>query len=199
MSAKPKILIVDDSKTVRAHLRNMLQGSVQALEASNGREALALIAKERPTLILLDHFMPEMNGTDVIQALQQDPDLAKIPVVLMSARPEELEDQLATVLSQVEFLSKPFEPSKLLRASHAAMKKSRTAIAASATNGTDESSPAATELPAQPQPAVTDALAALQRQVAQLTAHNQRLETETTQLKTQMRQVIQILHQQRSR
>lgn len=199
MSAKPKILIVDDSKTVRAHLRNMLQGSVQALEASNGREALALIAKERPTLILLDHFMPEMNGTDVIQALQQDPELAKIPVVLMSARPEELEDQLATVLGQVEFLSKPFEPSKLLRASHAAMKKSRTAIAASAANGTDESSPAATELPAQPQPVATDALAALQKQVAQLTAQNQHLETEMAQLKTQMQQVIQVLRQPRSR
>jgi CheY-like chemotaxis protein len=125
MSSQPKILIVDDSQTVRAHVRSMFQGSVQILEATNGKEAVSLMHSHSPTLVLLDYYMPEMNGFDVLRYIQSNASLQRIPVVLMSGRPEDVQEQLPTLLRQVEFLAKPFEPAKLLRASHSAMKKSR--------------------------------------------------------------------------
>ncbi len=125
MSSQPKILIVDDSQTVRAHVRSMFQGSVQILEAKNGKEAVSLMHSHSPTLVLLDYYMPEMNGFDVLRYIQSNASLQRIPVVLMSGRPEDVLEQLPTLLRQVEFLAKPFEPAKLLRASHSAMKKSR--------------------------------------------------------------------------
>jgi CheY-like chemotaxis protein len=123
---QPKILIIDDSKVSRETLKSLLPASkVEVFEATGGKEGLAIAAKERPNLILLDFFMPDLNGDVVLKTLQASPELSQIPVVMMSANKAEIQRMLPEFLDRFEFLDKPFEPGKLLQASHAAMKKGR--------------------------------------------------------------------------
>jgi CheY-like chemotaxis protein len=127
---QPKILIIDDSKVSRETLKSLLPASkVEVFEATGGKEGLAIAAKERPNLILLDFFMPDLNGDVVLKTLQASPELSQIPVVMMSANKAEIQRMLPEFLDRFEFLDKPFEPGKLLQASHAAMKKGRQAEA----------------------------------------------------------------------
>jgi CheY-like chemotaxis protein len=87
-----KILIVDDSKTIRMQVKDMLpKGNFEVLEAADGLEGLDVITQERPNLILLDFFMPRMNGWEVVQKLHDHPKLHVIPVVMMSGRREDVE------------------------------------------------------------------------------------------------------------
>jgi signal transduction histidine kinase/DNA-binding LacI/PurR family transcriptional regulator/AraC-like DNA-binding protein len=87
--AEPTCLIVDDEPDILAThtwlVQSQLPGS-RLLQASNGREALALMTESPPDLVLLDLMMPEMNGFEVISAMQTYPDLCQIPVVVLTAK-----------------------------------------------------------------------------------------------------------------
>lgn len=81
-----KVLLVDDDDEIRGVLEDILtdEGS-EVYQARGGSEALALLKTVVPDLIILDLMMPEMNGWTLYAILQQDPVLAKIPVVVLSA------------------------------------------------------------------------------------------------------------------
>lgn len=153
---QPKILIIDDSRVSRETLKSILPANkVEVLEATGGKEGLALAAKERPNLILLDFFMPDLNGDVVLKTLQASPELNQIPVVMMSANKAEIQRMLPEFLDRFEFLDKPFEPGKLLQASHAAMKKGRQAESAPANEMAAPSQPMAAPKPSAPAAAPT--------------------------------------------
>ena len=100
----PLILVVDDEAAIRDVLAAFLEDEGYAVRtASNGRVALDLIARERPDLVLTDVMMPEMDGVEVARRLAAAPDLANIPVVLMSAA---VAAQVAPPVAA--FLPKPF-------------------------------------------------------------------------------------------
>lgn len=84
----PRIAIVDDNADVRRLIRRILQsqGNYTMFEATNGREAVALIGKELPDLIILDLMMPEIDGFGVMDALQARPDTAQIPIIVITAK-----------------------------------------------------------------------------------------------------------------
>ena len=87
------VLIVDDDPASRDALQRLVarQGWV-ASEAENGREALARLAECRPDLILLDLLMPVMNGLQLVEELRHHPDLATIPIVVVTAKDMTSED-----------------------------------------------------------------------------------------------------------
>jgi CheY-like chemotaxis protein len=115
--ASQKILIVDDSRMIRMQIRDMLpKGNFEVLEAQDGLEALDIISENRPNLILLDFFMPRMNGWEVVQKVQEHPRWKSIPVVMMSGRREDVEKTVPELFDYFEFLGKPFEASILLKA-----------------------------------------------------------------------------------
>lgn len=81
------VLIVDDEADARNILRRSINKSGWSLmEAKNGREALECLAKEPPSLILLDLMMPEMDGFEVIRELQKNEKWAQIPVIVITAK-----------------------------------------------------------------------------------------------------------------
>ncbi|STY31383.1 sensory box histidine kinase/response regulator [Legionella wadsworthii] len=81
------VLIVDDEADARNILRRSINKSGWSLmEAQNGREALECLAKEPPSLILLDLMMPEMDGFEVIRELQKNEKWAQIPVIVITAK-----------------------------------------------------------------------------------------------------------------
>jgi two-component system cell cycle response regulator DivK len=91
----PVVLIVDDNEKNRKLARDVLRAAgLQTLEAARGEEAIALAAKRRPDVILLDLRLPDMDGTDVARALRGAARTGWIPVVALSASPHAGSDQL---------------------------------------------------------------------------------------------------------
>jgi CheY-like chemotaxis protein len=105
------ILIVDDEFGILEALRDFLtdEGYRTAI-ALNGRQALEEMTVERPALVLLDYMMPVMNGPAVLEAMENDPSLREVPVVLMSASPQKKWGHLRTA----GFLPKPFGLQQLM-------------------------------------------------------------------------------------
>ncbi|HVL69348.1 MAG TPA: response regulator [Vicinamibacterales bacterium] len=107
-----KILVVEDNDDVRDMMAVSLQlEGHQVTTAANGREALAkLRAGERPCLILLDLMMPVMDGWEFRDALQQEPELRHVPVVVVSAATAELVRKAPAEA----YLPKPIDMEQLL-------------------------------------------------------------------------------------
>ncbi len=107
------ILVVDDDPDIRDSLTFALENEGMTVRsASNGREALEMLAQERPSLILLDLLMPEMNGWQLFEALRADAALAGVPVIVISAAPN-LGQRLPP---GTRFLFKPIKLAMLLAA-----------------------------------------------------------------------------------
>ena len=81
------ILVVDDQPVNLAVLGDLLEpAGYQLLSATGASDALRIAAKARPDLILLDIMMPEISGLDILRSMRSNPDMALIPVVVISAR-----------------------------------------------------------------------------------------------------------------
>ncbi|MGH2784441.1 MAG: response regulator transcription factor [Actinomycetota bacterium] len=110
------VLVVDDDRVIQQLLEvNLeLEGYQVVGTASDGREAIALAEKLKPDLILLDIMMPKMDGLEVCRHLKSDPNLAKIPVVLLSARAQDMDIREGLEIGADAYLTKPFDPVELL-------------------------------------------------------------------------------------
>jgi CheY-like chemotaxis protein len=108
------ILVVDDDADIRDSLTDILgDEGYRVAGVRNGREALAYLATEtRPSLILLDMMMPEMDGWKFRLEQQRSPELAAIPVVILSAHGNVREAALA--LGAADYLRKPLRIESLL-------------------------------------------------------------------------------------
>lgn len=104
----PPVLIVEDDESTREMLMTDLQLSgIPAVAAVNGREALDVMKRERPCLILLDLMMPVMDGEAFRRSQLKDPDLSSVPVILLSARHDV--PKRAEVLHTDGWIMKPFD------------------------------------------------------------------------------------------
>lgn len=124
--ANHKILVIDDSRVIRNMVRDMLpKGNFEVLEAKDGIEGLNSIRQERPNLIMLDFLLPRMSGWEVFQQIQEQQDLQRIPLVLMSGRREEVTEKISEPFEYFEFIEKPFEQRELIEAIKSAMAKAK--------------------------------------------------------------------------
>lgn len=102
------IIVADDNSTIRELLAEVLEGEgYRVLPACDGAEALALIERERPDLLLTDNMMPHLSGRGLIAQLRARP-IPALPVILMSAAP------LGTIAPPTRCLAKPFGLDQLL-------------------------------------------------------------------------------------
>jgi CheY-like chemotaxis protein len=105
------ILVVDDSPTILKVVQLVLSKAGYTITtASDGEQGVAAARAERPDLILLDFVMPKMNGYQVCRALAADPTLCDIPVVLMSAKGDQVGERFVKVMGIVDYITKPFSP-----------------------------------------------------------------------------------------
>jgi CheY-like chemotaxis protein len=103
-----KILIVDDNRASRDLLRAILKPvRCQIIEAAHGQDALDLMQREHPDLVLLDIDMPGMNGLDVVRRIREDVSLARLPVVAVTAFAMERDRQNAMAAGFTAYLTKP--------------------------------------------------------------------------------------------
>jgi CheY-like chemotaxis protein len=183
-----KILIVDDSRLIRMQVREMLPaaGNVQVLEAQDGAEGLTMIQKEHPTLIVMDCFMPNMNGWQVVHKMQSYPDLQSIPIVMMSGREEDVVAEAPELFAYFEFLAKPFDKSKLFQAIKAAMNKAGQRKAKATTKATPQGGNEPTG----------DAIATVKSDLQRIDRQNAILRAEVEQLRQQVTYLTAVVRQQ---
>lgn len=112
----PTILIVDDEDDLRTHVQALLEDEgYDVIATGDPAQTVALARSSRPHLILCDLAMPEMDGYDVVRALQADPQTAACPVVFLTARQHFTERVKAFRFGIVDYISKPFTRETLTR------------------------------------------------------------------------------------
>src|SRR5687767_4453582 len=112
MTQPHTILLIEDNETQRESLAQILQAKgYDVRQASDCEEGLELARQIAPQAILLDWVLPRMSGWDFLTHLRKNPDLAALPVVVISGYPERAEQ--ASILSGVAFLAKPVEEERL--------------------------------------------------------------------------------------
>ncbi|MBC8132634.1 MAG: response regulator [Deltaproteobacteria bacterium] len=101
-----RVLVVEDDPDLSASLGMFItELGYQANLATNGREALEVLARHTPALILIDLVMPVMSGGELLRALRDDPMLARIPRVVMTG----INDLMIGIKENVEVLYKPLD------------------------------------------------------------------------------------------
>lgn len=103
------VLVVDDDANIRKMIVAALRREgYRFLEASNGREALDLMRSEHPDVVVLDLMMPMVSGWDVLRERVNEPELSRIPVIIVSANRD---PELASAIDKgiCAFLPKPFD------------------------------------------------------------------------------------------
>lgn len=106
----PKILVVDDQPVnVQLLKRRLERDGMQVISAHRGHDALALVAKDWPDLILLDVMMPDMDGIEVCQRLQANEDTRPIPVISITARASKEGKLEGLGVGAVDYISKPID------------------------------------------------------------------------------------------
>ncbi|MDP1827667.1 MAG: response regulator [Archangium sp.] len=113
--ARQQILVADDEADLREFLtRALAKHGYEVLEASGGRQAMAIIREERPALVVLDILMPGMDGVDICKTMRADVELAQIPVIFASALEASLLHGIADESGATDFVSKPMTLGDLL-------------------------------------------------------------------------------------
>jgi two-component system phosphate regulon response regulator PhoB len=109
-----RILVVEDEKDLQDVLAyNLRQAGHDPVVVGEGREALARIAAEPPDLVLLDLMLPDISGTDVCRALKGDPATRHIPVVMLTAKGEEIDRVVGFELGADDYVVKPYSMREL--------------------------------------------------------------------------------------
>ncbi len=109
------IMIADDVPDILAVLSARFRAlGFTVLEAHDGREALESIRSQRPDIVILDVMMPELNGFQVCRRVKEDPELSKIPVVLLTAKDSEADQFWGSEVGADLYLTKPIEPGNVV-------------------------------------------------------------------------------------
>ena len=112
---KASILVVDDNPDLRGYVSGILrEHEYQVLLARNGREGFQVAQEYQPQLIITDLMMPEVSGLELVQLVRQQPQLQGIPIILLTAKADELSRLEGTEQGADAYLSKPFNDRELL-------------------------------------------------------------------------------------
>jgi DNA-binding response OmpR family regulator len=119
---RPQVLIVEDEPHIVLSLELLLQrAGYETTSAADGEEGLALVARLRPDVVLLDIMLPKRNGYEVCRAIKSDPVLAATPVIMLTARGQEVEVLKGRELGAAAYVTKPFGNAEILEAVRAAL------------------------------------------------------------------------------
>lgn len=124
MTSKPRVLIIDDDLDLVERISMILDNSgLETATAHNGHEGLARARERRPDLIVLDIVMPELDGYGVCKELNGDPELAGIPVIMLTSEDDyvittDISQADGRVVMAEDFFEKPVDPEALVERIH---------------------------------------------------------------------------------
>ena len=112
MSAR--ILVVDDEPDLLELVRfNLSQAGFRVETAASGREALEQLRRSPPDLMVLDLMLPDVSGNDICRQVRSDPALADLPILMLTAKSEEVDRVVGFELGADDYVPKPFSPREL--------------------------------------------------------------------------------------
>jgi CheY-like chemotaxis protein len=110
-----RVLVVDDDDVIRQLISvNLELEGFEVATAIDGQDCLDKVKEVDPVVVTLDIMMPRMDGWEAASKLREDPDTAKVKVVLLSARAQEADLQRGSRLGVDAYLTKPFDPDELI-------------------------------------------------------------------------------------
>ena len=117
------ILLVDDEPKIIKLARDYLEKSgFRVLATGNGREALAMFRAEQPNMVVLDLNLPGMDGFDVCRAIRRESD---VPIIMLTARAEEMDQLIGLELGADDYIIKPFSPRALVARVRTVLRRTR--------------------------------------------------------------------------
>ncbi len=125
--AHQTILVVDDEPHIVEVVQDYLkQAGYRVLTARDGQTALTLARHEHPDLIVLDLMLPGgLDGLDVCRRLRQDPGLADVPIIMLTARIEETDRLIGLELGADDYITKPFSPREVVARVRAVLRRAK--------------------------------------------------------------------------
>jgi len=133
------VLVIDDSPTILKVVQLVLtKAGFEVNVAADGESGIAMARERRPDVILLDFVMPKQNGYQVCRALQADETVKDVPVILMSAKGDEVGERFVKAMGIVDYITKPFSPEAITAVvSHTVAKYRRVVPAQEVVDPTD--------------------------------------------------------------
>lgn len=121
--AKERILIVDDEEHIRELLRvNLETAGYEVIESETGEDAMALVT-DRIDLVILDYMLPQMDGLEVLRKIRKDPRTVSLPVLMLTAKNEEIDAVLGLEMGADDYIGKPFRVREFLARVKAALRR----------------------------------------------------------------------------
>jgi len=121
-----KILIVEDEANIRQLVRyNLEKEGYQVLEAPDGLQGLKLAKAEKPDLLLLDLMLPQLDGLEVCRNLKGNPATSALPIIMLTAKSEEIDKVIGLELGADDYMTKPFSPRELVARIKAVLRRSQ--------------------------------------------------------------------------
>ncbi|MBP7792430.1 MAG: response regulator [Candidatus Goldbacteria bacterium] len=112
---KKLILAVDDEPAILIAVKDTLEINYDVVTAKNGKEAMKMIEKSNPDLVIMDIMMPEMDGFEVVKKIREQGKLLTTPVIFLSAKTGMADIEHGLEIGGFDYITKPFSPSKLLK------------------------------------------------------------------------------------
>lgn len=112
-----KVMVIDDSKTIRRTAESLLKNAgCEVLTATDGFEALAMIADNRPDVIFVDIMMPRLDGYQTCALIKNNAEFKHTPVIMLSSKDGLFDRARGRIVGSEQYLTKPFTKSELLDA-----------------------------------------------------------------------------------
>jgi DNA-binding response OmpR family regulator len=110
-----KVVVVDDEPFILMMIEDKLKNArIEVVTLRSGVNAVEVIRKEKPGLVILDWMMPEISGIEVCRSLKQDPETSDIPIFMLTAKGQDADEQLGLRCGVARYITKPFSPKALL-------------------------------------------------------------------------------------
>lgn len=120
------ILIVDDEADIVELLDyNLRQAGYTVVSARDGASAIAAVKRQRPDLIVLDLMLPDIPGTEVCRRLRREPDTQSIPILMLTARADEIDRVVGFEVGADDYVGKPFSPREIVLRVQALLRRTK--------------------------------------------------------------------------
>jgi phosphate regulon transcriptional regulator PhoB len=127
-----KVLIVDDERDIVELVRYHLdKAGFQCVEARDGATAIRVVREQHPDLVILDLMLPGLDGLEICRQLRRDPATSRLPVIMLTAKAEEVDRVVGLEIGADDYVVKPFSPRELVARVRAILRRAREEVATS--------------------------------------------------------------------
>jgi phosphate regulon transcriptional regulator PhoB len=128
-----KILVVEDEPDIRKLINyNLAQERFKVLEAEDGEQALKLLQRERPNLVILDLMLPGLSGLELCKILRDRTDTAYLPILMLTAKAGEADKVVGLEMGADDYLPKPFSPREMVARVRAILRRTESSAGSEA-------------------------------------------------------------------